>query len=145
MKKNLFVLGMASVFALTGCHGIKKVSFEDFKKAADEVVEKAPKVDYVSYNGKYGDEKIKFSTNQSASSYSIAEAAVAIALGAIDRVDAMYVYGGSDKVEFYTGLGFKVVDAEAKYEYTGKGFLASVKGKIDGKEYNFSVSHKFVK
>ena len=145
MKKNLFVLGMASVFALTGCHGVKKVSFEDFKKKANEVVEKAPKVDYISYNGKYGDEKVKFSTNQSAASYSLTEAAVALALGTIDRVDSMYVYASGSDTEFYTGMGFKVVSGAAKYEYTGKGYLASVKGKIDGKEFNFSVSHKFVK
>ena len=31
MKKQLFVLGMTSVFALTGCHGIKKVEYAEFK------------------------------------------------------------------------------------------------------------------
>lgn len=145
MKKSLLALAMASTFALTGCHGIKKVSFEDFKKAADEVVEKAPKVDYISYNGKYGEDSVKFSTNQGVASYSVAEAAVAIALGVFDRVDSMYVYGSSSDNEFYTGMGFKVVTPDVKFEYTGKGYLASVKGKLDGKEYSFSVSHKFVK
>ena len=145
MKKQLLALSMASVFALAGCHGIKKVSFDDFKKAADEVVEKAPEVDYISYNGKYGEDKIKFDTNQSAKAYSIEEGLVAVALAVFDRVDSMYVYGSSDDAEFYTGFGFKVVNKEVKFEYTGKGFLASVKGKLDGKEYDFSVSHKFVK
>lgn len=141
MKKNLFVLGMASVFALTGCHGIKKVEFKEFKEKADAAIEKAPEVDYTTYNGKYGDEKIKFSTNQGVASYSIAEAAVATTLGAIKRVDAMYLVDG----EFYTGFGFKVVTSDCKYEYNGKGYLASVKGKLNGKEYSFSVSHKYVK
>ena len=143
MKKNLFILGMASVFALTGCHGIKKVEFKEFKEKADATIEKAPQVDYTTYNGKYGDEKVKFSTNQGAASYSIAEAAVALALGALKRVDAMYVYASDG--EFYTGMGFKVVTSDCKFEYNGKGYLASVKGKLNGTEYSFSVSHKYVK
>lgn len=141
MKKNLFILGMASIFALTGCHGTKKVEFNEFKEKADAAIAKAPEVDYTTYNGKYGDEKIKFSTNQGVASYSVAEAAVALALGAFKRVDATYVFSG----EFYVGFGFKVVTSDCKYEYNGKGYLASVKGKIDGTEYNFSVSHKYVK
>ena len=145
MKKSLLVLGMASVFALTGCHGIKKVSFDEFKKAAEEAIEKAPEIDYVTYKGTYGEDKISFSTNQKASAYSIQEAAVAAALGVLMRVDAMYIYSSSDSAEFYTGMGFKVVDEGTKFEYTGKAYLALVKGKIDGKEYNISVSQKFVK
>ena len=141
MKKNLFVLGMASVFALTGCHGTKKVEFSEFKEKADAAIAKAPEVDYTNYSGKYGDEKIKFSTNQGVASYSAAEAAVALALGAVKRVDATYLFSG----EFYVGFGFKVVTSDCKYEYNGKGYLASVKGKINGTEYNFSVSHKYVK
>ena len=141
MKKNLFILGMASIFALTGCHGTKKVEVSEFKEKADAAIAKAPEVDYTTYNGKYGDEKIKFSTNQGVASYSVAEAAVALALGAVKRVDATYSFSG----EFYVGFGFKVVTSDCKYEYNGKGYLASVKGKINGTEYNFSVSHKYVK
>ena len=140
MKKNLLALLMASTFALAGCHGTKKVTFEEFKKAADEVVAKGLEVDYTSYKGKYGTTDINFSTNQGVASYSVAEAAVAVALGVFNRVDSMYVYGTSDSNEFYTGMGFKVVTSSCKFEYTGKGFLALVEGKLDGKEYKVSVS-----
>lgn len=146
MKKNLFVLAMASVFALTGCHGIKKVEASEFEKKANEVAEKAPEVESVSYKGKLGDTKIDFTTAQNAEQYSAAEAAVAAALGVLDRVDAAYVaFANDSKAEFYVGFGFKVVSGITKYEYTGKGFLASAEGKLLGKEYSFSVSHKFAK
>ena len=145
MKKNLLVLAAASVFALTGCHGTKKVGFNEFKEKADAAVEKAPKVDYCTYKGKYGDNKFNFSTNQDATSYSLDEAAVASLLGGIDRVDSMYAYALGSSAEFYVGFGFKVVNGDDKYEYTAKGFLASAKGKFNGKEYSFSISHKFVK
>jgi len=144
MKKNLFVLAMASVFALTGCHGLAKTEYAQFKEKADKAVESAQKVDYVTYKGKYGDEKISFSTNQGIASYSLSEAAVEAALSLVGRVDSFTVAENSDYT-YYTGFGFKVVTPDAKYEYTGKGFLAGVKGKIKGTEYNFSVSYKFVK
>ena len=146
MKKNLFVLGMASVFALTGCHGIKKVEAKEFYDKANEVAEKAPKVDYITYKGKYGDKKIDFSTSQNAISYSIEEVAVATALGLVDQAkDAYVAYANSSSAEFYVGFGFKVVDGETKLEYNGKGFLTSAKGKLNGTECSFTVSHKFVK
>ena len=144
MKKNLLVLGVASLLALTGCHGLAKAEYAKFKEKADKAVESAKKVDYVTYKGKYGDEKISFSTNQGLASYSLAEAAVEATLSAVGRVDAFTVAENSDYT-YYTGLGFKVVTPDAKFEYTGKGFLSSVKGKINGTEYNFSVSYKFVK
>ena len=146
MKKNLFILGMASIFALTGCHGIKKVEAKEFYDKANEVAEKAPKVDYVTYKGKYGDTKINFSTSQGITSYSIEEAAVEGALSIVDQATGAYAaYANDSAAEFYVGMGFKVVSGETKLEYNGKGFLTSAKGKLNGKEYSFSVSHKFVK
>ena len=144
MKKHLLVLGMASIFALSGCHGISKVEYAKFKEKADAAVKDAKKVDYISYKGKYDEEKISFSTNQGLASYSVAEGVVALALGSVDRVDA-WTLSESSSLTYYTGLGFKVVSADVKYEYDSKGFLAKVDGKLDGKQYNFSVSHKFVK
>ena len=145
MKKSLFVLGMASMLALTGCHGTKKVEFSEFKEKADAALKEAPKVDYLKISGKVGETKIKFATNQSLGSYSLDEAGVATYVASIGSVDSMYGYGLSDKAEFYVGLGFKVVYSEAKYEYTTKGYLASVKGKIDGTEYSLSVKQVFAK
>ena len=142
--KKLFLLALLPVFALAGCNGISKTEYAKFKEKADKAVENAQKVDYVTYKGKFGDEKIKFSTNQGLASYSVSEAAVAAALGLVDRVDAFTLAESSDNT-YYTGLGFKVVTPDSKYEYSGKGFLTSASGKLNGKEYKFSVSHKFVK
>ena len=142
--KKLFVLSLLPAFALAGCNGIAKTEYAKFKEKADKAVENAKEVDYVTYKGKYQDEKISFSTNQGVASYSLAEAAVALALGAVDRVDTFTIAENSDYT-YYTGLGFKVVTPDSKYEYSGKGFLTSVEGKINGKEYKFSVSHTFKK
>ena len=143
MKRHLFVLGMASVFALTGCHGIKKVEASEFQKEANEAAEKAPEVASVRYKGKVGDTKIDFTTAQNLTSYSAEEAAVRGLLFGLDRVDAAYVAFANDSAaEFYVGFGFKVVSGVTKYEYNGKGLLTSAEGKILGKEYSLSVSHK---
>ena len=144
MKKNLLVLGVASLLALTGCHGLAKTEYAKFKEKADKAVESAKKVDYVTYKGKYGDEKISFSTNQGLLSYSASEAIVEAALSAVGRVDAFTVAENSDYT-YYTGFGFKVVTPDSKYEYSSKGFLTSAKGKLNGTEFSFSVSYKFVK
>lgn len=142
--KKLFLLALLPVFALAGCNGISKTEYAKFKEKADKAVENAKEVDYVTYKGKYGDEDIKFSTNQGLASYSASEAIVATGLGAVDRVDAFTLAENSDYT-YYTGLGFKVVTADAKVEYNGKGFLTHAEGKLNGKEYKFSVKHTFKK
>ena len=146
MKKNLLVLSMASLLALTGCYGLKKVEASEFQKKANEAAEKAPEVASVTYKGTLGESKIDFTTAQNLSSYSVEEAAVAAALGVLDKVDAGYAaFANDSSAEFYVGFGFKVVSGVTKYEYNLKGLLASAQGKILGKEYSISVSHKLAK
>ena len=54
MKKKFLLLGMASVFALTGCHGTKKVEFKEFgeevKKLADVISSKILGFEYEAKN-----------------------------------------------------------------------------------------------
>lgn len=142
--KKIFLLALLPVFALAGCNGISKTEYAKFKEKADKAVENAKEVDYVTYKGKYGDEKIEFSTNQGVLSYSASEAIVATGLGGLNRVDAFTVGENSDYT-YYTGLGFKVVTPDAKIEYSGKGFLTHAQGKLDGKEFKFSVKQTFKK
>ena len=142
--KKLFLLALLPAFALAGCNGISKTEFAKFKEKAEKAVENAKEVDDVTYKGKYGDEKISFSTNQGIASYSVTEALVVASLGGLNKVTA-FTGMEVDSYEYYTGLGFKVVTADAKVEYNGKGFLTKASGKLDGKEYNISVKQTFKK
>lgn len=143
-KISVFVL-FATAISLSGCHGIERVSFEVFKEKASEAVQKAPKVEYTSYKGKYGDKRLKFSTNQKTNEYSSEELFFVFELQSIDSVQAMYNYMSVKNSEFYVGFGFKVINSGTTYEYSQKGYLTNIKGTFSGKSFHFSVSHKFNK
>ena len=142
--KKIFAFALLPVFALTACHGISKCSFEEYKAAAEKVVEKAPEVDTITWKGNFDGEKMEFTSKTPITDLSVKQIALKVVLLGIDRVDSSYAVENSNAT-YYKGLGFKVVDGDDKIEYNGKGFLAKVVEKYDGKVYSFSVSHTFVK
>ena len=156
MKKRLLVLGAASLFALSGCHGLSKVDYAKFKEKVDALEE--VKCKQVKISGKIEGEKVKLTYDIPQTAGAGLDSALdalsgkynkyeleAISVATAEKTPAYYTVSEDEKLTYYTGMGFKVVTPDAKYEYSGKGFLASVKGKINGTEYNFSVSYKFVK
>ena len=143
MKKTLFTIWLISLLTLTACHGVKRVSFEVFKSEAQSVVLKAPKVVSATYNGTYGDQRLSFSSNPNGGWSNSTEMMLFLEFSFLDSVKAMYTYMDQNTSEFYTGLGFRVVNNGTTYEYTSKGFLARIKGVALGKTLNFSISHKF--
>ena len=142
MKKHLLVLGMASMLALTGCHGLSKVDYAKFKEKVDAACEKTPEVKQVKISGKYDGEKVKvtYDIPQSAGQaldslldvgkYNKYESgAIAIAMTYQTPKSCYTVSGeGADGVTYYTGMGFKVKDEKNTLEWNGKGLLASAKG-----------------
>ena len=144
MKKNLFVLGIASVFALTGCHGISKCSFEEFKEAASKAVENAPKVDEIIWKGNLDGDKFNISSKTSVADLSLKELAIKTFLLTFDSVAWAYQAEVKDAT-YYKGLGFKVVEGDDKYEWNSKGYLAKISVKDDGKAYTVNVTHKYSK
>lgn len=145
MKKQLFVLGMASVFALSGCHGIKKVEFAKFceeVKALEEV-----KVESVKISGVINDGKVKFTYEIPQNLSSVVGAATgdynkyelaAISVATMAQTPAMYTIAEAEGATYYTGLGFKVKMEDGKVEWNSKGLLAS----IEGKDIDLSFSWK---
>ena len=153
MKKQLFVLGMASVFALTGCYGTKKVEFAKFQ----EEVKKLESVDVVSVKitGKYDGTKVNVTYEWPKSAgnvldslidgvsgkYNEAESAgISVAVAAKDP--SAYALVEDSSCEYYVGMGFKVKAKEGSMEWNGKGLLASYKAKSDDHSCNFTFSWK---
>ena len=144
MKKQLLVLGLASIFALSGCHGISKVDYAKFKEKVDAACEKTPEVKQIKISGKYNDEKIKvtYDIPQTAGSaidsaidalggkYSKNElAAIAVATTYQTPKSCYTLSGeGAEGVTYYVGMGFKVKDEKNTLEWNGKGLLSSAKG-----------------
>ena len=132
MKKQLFILGMASVFALTGCHGIKKVEYAKFDeetKKLDDIKMKSVKikgsVEGTDVNFTY---EIPQTAGQGldallgAGDYSLKETeAYTLAL----TFQSPKGIGEHDDTEYYVGMGFKVVSGKNSMEWNGKGVLAS--------------------
>ena len=145
MKKQLFILGMASVFALTGCHGIKKVEYAKF----DEETKKLEdiKMASVKIKGNVEGDDVNFT-------YEIPQTAGSVLDSALDAVGGKYSVpetkaysfalmfqspkgiGEDDKTEYYVGMGFKVKAEKASMEWNGKGVLASYKD--ENTKLNFS-------
>lgn len=147
MKKQLFVLGMTSVFALTGCHGIKKVEYAEFKEEVNKLEE--VKVSEVKISGKLDGDKVnvKWSTDTSIVSLALdtnhsdnEKAAYIVAMGL--KTPALYAAAEADGVTYYTGMGFKMKSEDGSIEWDSKGLLAKMQAKEDGKEYNLSFTWK---
>lgn len=153
MKKNLFILGMASVFALTGCHGTKKVEFAKFKEAVEKAVEKTPAVSEVKFKGEYKGEKINFSAKFSDDAVEYAKVLASLALESEIKAE-IYSLAGSlktpsvysvkemDKVEYFTGAGFKIKSENSTIEWTSKALLAKAVSTEEGQKANITVSWK---
>ena len=154
MKKQLFVLGMVSAFALCGCHGTKKVDFATFKDEVNKLEE--VKVASVKISGKYDDTKVNLTYEwpQSAGQgldalidgvsgkYNEAESA-AISTATSCKTPALYVtLGEQEDVEYYVGMGFKLKGKEGSMEWAKNGLLASYKAKTDDHSCNFTFHWK---
>ena len=136
MKKQLFVLGMASVFALTGCYGIKKVDFEKFKEEVNKLEDEKQKE--VKIGGKLNGEKLdKFTYEIPQSAGGALDSLIDVATGkysarqleAIGHLESVgsYAISSSDKLTYYTGMGFKVKSEDKTVEWNAKGLIASYK------------------
>ena len=153
MKKHLFILGMVSTFALTGCHGTKKVEFAKFKEEVNKLEE--VKVASVKITGKYDGTKVNLNYEwpQSAGNvldslidgvtgkYNEAESAgISIAVAAKDPKGYAIIEDSS--CEYYVGMGFKVKAEEGSMEWAKNGLLASYKAKTDDHSCSFTFSWK---
>ena len=144
MKKHLLVLGLASVFALTGCHGISKCSFEEFKEEAKKAIDSAPRVDEIIWKGNLDGDKFNISSKTSIADLSLKEIGIRTFLLTFDSVSWACGAENSDAT-YYKGNGFKVIEGDDKYEWDSKGYLAKVVVKDDGKSYSVNVTHKYAK
>ena len=139
MKKQLFVLAVASTAALTACHGLSKVDFAKFKEKVDAV--EAPKVKEVKVSGKIDGRSVKVTYTISdnilsqvldGASFAISgdytddqKAAVGAALAS--KSPKVATIAEDSKSTYYVGMGFKVKSENGVAEWTGKGLLASLK------------------
>ena len=159
MKKNLLLLGMASVFALTGCHGTKKVAFKEF---GDEVknIDTNFEAKEVKVSGKVEDEKFKTftvkideldkveldDTQKKAFTVCFPVSTVATIYALCETA---YALGGDEALKdytFYIGNGFKVKTENKEEKTSGKlvyekhGLLVhSVSVDKDGKKTDISL------
>ena len=153
MKKQLFVLGMASVFALSGCHGLKKVEFKAF---CDEV-KKLESVEVVSVKitGKYDGTKVNLTYDWPKSAGNIFDSALdsltgkyneaeqaGISIAVSSKDPSMYTVAEASDTEYYTGMGFKMKSKDGQMEWTSKGLLASYKAKSDNHSCSFTFAWK---
>ena len=158
MKKRFLLLGMASVFALTGCHGTKKVEFKEFGEEVKKLSEqKEFSVEKVKVSGKYEGESFKAFTVELKSetapelddtqkkAYVVAEASASVAI-VYTALAAGYVVVGEDAIKgmtFYVGNGFKIKsekDGEkSSAEYDKRGLLVSLKSSKDKKATSISL------
>ena len=153
MKKQLFVLGMASVFALTGCYGTKKVEFAKFKEEVDKL--ESVEVKAVKITGKYDGTKVNLTYEfaQTAGQgldalidgltgkYNEAEeAGISVAVAA--KTPAMYAIAEDSKCEYFVGMGFKVKGEGGAMEWAKNGLLASYKAKDDKHSCSYTFSWK---
>ena len=156
MKKSLLVLGMAAVLSLTGCHGLKKVKFAEFKEKVEEVSKDIKEVKSVKFSGKIEDKKFDTFTisednaESELSKLDDTQVSVVLVFGLIGHVsvltadyaiiyDAMGEEGLKD-LNFYIGFGFKIKsskDAEGgkgKMEFDKNGFMTLLQTESNGKK-----------
>jgi len=166
MKKHLLVLGMASMLALTSCHGTKKVDFKTFSEKATEAAKAEIKVKSFKIKGKLNDKKVKAFTVDPAKAEDLASLnedqieamAYTVLLASPMMIVAEFALIPEEALEealksytFYVGSGFKVKidDSESKtkmtLEWNKKGLLVKAKGSIDGKKTSMRVSWKLEK
>jgi len=160
MKKNLLLLGMASVFALTGCHGTKKVEFKEFGEEVANISGDF-KAEKVKVSGKVEGESFKAYTvsmsdknpeldDKQTKAYAVCLPSVTVAeLSALLAIQGSLT--GLDDYSFYVGNGFKVTyenkdsKAKAKYEYDKNGMLVSLYQVKDSKTTRISLKWTYEK
>ena len=153
MKKQLFVLGMVSAFALCGCHGTKKVDFATFKDEVNKLEE--VKVASVKITGKYDDSKVNLTYEWPQSAGNLLDSALdslsgkyneaeqaGISIATMCKTPAVYTVAEQDGVEYYIGMGFKLKGEDGAMEWGNNGLLASYKAKEDNHSCNFTFSWK---
>ena len=148
MKKKFLLLGMASVFALTGCHGTKKVEFKEFGEEVKKLADVEFTVKEVKVSGKVEDEKFKaFTVNIEAvekgeepelddtqkKAFVVGSAAASVGL-VYTALAVAYGLAGEDAIKgmtFYVGNGFKIKsekeEVKSSAEYDKRGMLVSYK------------------
>ena len=153
MKKQLFVLGMVSAFALCGCHGTKKVEFKAFCDEVNKLEE--VKVASVKISGKYDDTKVSLTYEWPQSAGNLLDSALDSLTGKYNEAEQAGIYlatgyktpaaftlAEEDGAEYYIGMGFKVKEKEGSIEWAKNGLLASYKAKSDNHSCNFTFSWK---
>ena len=150
MKKQLFVLGMASVFALGGCHGISKTSFAKFKEAVDKIESVSTKE--VKISGKVDGTKVSFTYEVPQSGWAALGSAASALTGQYNEYEltalgligteaiGTYTISESDSLTYYTGMGFKVKAEKYTTERTSKGLLASYKSESASLSYSWKLN-----
>ena len=142
MKKSLFLLGMASAFALTGCYGLLKSDYAKFKEKAVEACKETPDFKQVKIKGEYDAKKVDLTYDIPDSFGSGVDSLIEVLTGKYNAgelagIDVAAKYEkvtsftgsdeGNDKYAYYTLLGFKVETDSATYEYNFSGILAGYK------------------
>ena len=139
MKKSILLLSMASVFALTGCHGTKKVTFKEFCDGVDKA-EEAPKMKAIKLRGKVDGEKVNFTYEFASSVGGLIDAVIdlagskyndnekaALAVFSAAKHAGLYTLAENEECEYYVGNGFKVVNGKSKIEWDKYALFASAK------------------
>ena len=142
MKKSLFLLGMVSAFALTGCHGLLKSDYAKFKEKATKACKEVPDFKQVKIKGEYDAKKVDLVYDIPSSIGSGIDSLIDAVSGKYNAGEAngikvalanekvTYFTGsdeGNDKYAYYTLFGFKVETGSATYEFNGSGILAGYK------------------
>ena len=141
MNKKLLLLTGVSALALTGCNGLVKCDFDDFKEAAAKTTEKAKTIKSATYKGTLDDKEIEVDSSNVSGIEDLAYYAILkIVAVPFQRVESMYTFALSNETTFYKTLGFKVKVGDAKYEYNGKGYLTKMTGKSDNHTFKLKIS-----
>lgn len=152
MKKSLFVLGMASMLALTGCHGLKKVEYSEFESKVKEACKETPEVKQVKIKGEYDGAKANLTYDIPKTAGSALDSLISGLTGTYNKAEAkgieialadktpesFYTLSGkgNDNYTYYVAMGFKVETGSATYEWNSKGLLA--KYKSESASFSFS-------
>ena len=153
MKKHLLILGLASVFAITGCAGISKVDYAKFKEKVEAACEKTPEVKEVSIKGKIDGAEVKFTaafSDAASNTITLAKlalddankgAAYTLAM-AMKTPYAVAEAGEDEKTSYYVGAGFKVKSEDGVAEWRSNTLLASYKSTVENHEAKLSFTWK---